>query len=72
MREKFDSETSEIKFVPADPKIYNIPQLKKDLIRDKKLISLLVKLVSIIENNDDKLDSFVNLIREQKTRFPKS
>lgn len=72
MREKLDPEISEINFVPADPKIYNIPQLKKDLIRDKKLISLLIKLVSIIENNDDKLDAFVNLIREKKTRFPKS
>ena len=72
IREKFEDETSELNFVPADPKVYNIPQLKKDLIRDKKLISLLVRVVSIIENNDDKLDAFVNLIRDQEKRFPKS
>lgn len=72
IRDKFDSETSDLNFVPADSKIYNIPQLKKDLIRDKKLINLLIELVTIIENHDDKLDAFVKLIQEQKIRFPKS
>ena len=45
IRDKFDSETSDLNFVPADSKIYNIPQLKKDLIRDKKLINLLLILL---------------------------
>lgn len=57
---------------PADATIYNIPQLKKDIERDRNLLSLAIDAISLVEADDDKLKAFSVLIREQSKRFAAS
>ena len=50
----------------ADPDIYNLEQLRKDLERDKKITILLTKLLSLLteEGSDEKLKVFANNLVE--------
>jgi superfamily II DNA/RNA helicase len=52
--------------IPADPKVYNIEALKNDIERDKKIADVLVQLCDAIEKKDDKLNRFVELVKEIK------
>jgi ERCC4-related helicase len=50
--------------ISADKKTFNITQLKKDIGRDKRIIDLLVNILTklIVPSLDDKLQKFVNYI----------
>ncbi|MDO8583540.1 MAG: helicase-related protein [bacterium] len=50
----------------ADPSLYNIKALKKDVERDQKIAKILIELCESIQRNDDKLMRFVKLIKEIK------
>lgn len=52
--------------IPADPNVYNIETLKKDILRDQKIAKTLIELCEFIEKKDDKLTRFVELIQEIK------
>lgn len=52
--------------IPADPKVYNLEALKRDIERDQKIAKVLVELCETIEKKDDKLMRFVELIKEIK------
>ncbi len=58
--------------VIADPDIYNIDALKRDLKRDRSLIRVLVEMCDSLGGEDDKLKSFGRLLEkirnEDKTR----
>ena len=59
-------EATEDKIV-ADPKIYDLLALRKDLERDQKIASVLVDLCNLMEESDDKLDKFIKLIHDVRT-----
>lgn len=62
-----DSETDQ---VIADPEIYNIEALKKDINRDRALIQVLIEMCDTLGREDDKLKSFSRLlerIRKQQS-----
>ena len=63
--EEVPNEATEDKIV-ADPKVYDLLTLRKDIERDRKIASALVGLCDLIEVNDDKLDKFVELIHDVK------
>ncbi|GHU47168.1 hypothetical protein FACS1894200_02110 [Spirochaetia bacterium] len=50
--------------ISADKKTFNIPQLKLDIERDKKIIELIVSILSklIVPSLDDKLQQFVRYV----------
>lgn len=52
--------------IPADPNVYNIEALKRDIERDQKIAKILIELCESIEKNDDKLMRFVELMKEIK------
>ena len=54
--------------LPADPNIYNIEALKKDIARDQKIAVTLIGLCESIEKKDDKLARFVEVIEEIKQK----
>lgn len=51
----------------ANPNLYNLEQLKKDIDRDKAISNLLVKLLSILteDGTDEKLNVFATRLAEQ-------
>lgn len=55
---------SEFDLVDANPEVFNIEALKRDLGRDDAIIKLLLKLCDVLAANDDKLVSFAALINE--------
>ena len=55
---------SEFEIVDADPKVFNVEQMKKDLDRDAAIIKVLLKLCDVLAANDDKLQSFAELLQE--------
>jgi ERCC4-related helicase len=55
---------SEFELVDANPEVFNIAQLKKDLDRDAAIIKVLLKLCEVLAANDDKLQSFAELLQE--------
>jgi len=52
--------------IEADPSIFNIEALRRDIERDQKIAKVLIELCQSIERNDDKLMRFVELIKEIK------
>lgn len=50
----------------ADPAVYNLEALKKDIKRDQEIAKILIELCEAIEKNDDKLIRFVELIKKIK------
>jgi len=48
----------------ADPKIYDVDQLKVDLNRDLDILDVAIQMCEILGRQDDKLESFANLINE--------
>lgn len=51
----------------ADPNVYNLKQLKKDLERDKTIVNILTQLLSMLtkEGMDEKLNSFSTHLADQ-------
>lgn len=51
----------------ADPNIYNIVQLRKDIERDKKITDLLEKILLLLteKNKDEKLNTFAEKLAER-------
>lgn len=51
----------------ADPQIYNIKQLRKDIERDKSIISLLIKILNLLteQGKDEKVNSFAKSLAKQ-------
>ena len=51
----------------ADGNIYNLMQLRKDINRDKSIVNLLIKLLSLFteEGSDEKLNAFSTRLSEQ-------
>jgi superfamily II DNA or RNA helicase len=52
----------EIELIPADSNNYQIAQLKKDIKRDKAIIAVIQECCAVLNNEDDKLASLVDLI----------
>jgi hypothetical protein len=50
--------------VEADPKVFNLEALNRDLARDEELIKVLLKLCGTLDNHDDKLIAFANLVEK--------
>lgn len=50
--------------VEADPSVFDLNAMKKDLSRDKSLVNLLVSLCEALEEDDDKLRALADLIDE--------
>lgn len=49
--------------IEADPKVFNLEALRKDLTRDEQIIGVLLKLCGTLDNHDDKLMAFAELIK---------
>lgn len=58
----FESDGSLTEMVEADPDIFNVEALKKDLRRDRALIQVLVEMCDALAVEDDKLRSFSQLL----------
>ncbi|CAN2228902.1 SF2_C_SNF domain containing protein [Candidatus Nanopelagicaceae bacterium] len=54
----------EIELIPADSNNYQIAQLKKDIKRDKAIIAVIQECCAVLNNEDDKLASLVDLINK--------
>lgn len=54
----------DIELIPADKNKYKIDQLKKDLQRDREIIKVIQECCSILESQDNKLQSLVDLIKK--------
>ena len=52
--------------IQADPSVYDLEALKRDIERDQKIAKILISLCESIEKKDDKLARFVELINEIK------
>lgn len=57
----------EIELIPADSNNYQIAQLKKDIKRDKAIIGVIQDCCSVLDAEDDKLESLVNLIKQVRS-----
>lgn len=53
----------DIELIPANSDKFKIEQMKKDIQRDKKIISTIQECCVVLENHDDKLNSLVELIK---------
>lgn len=49
--------------VEADPNVFNLDALRKDLIRDEQIIGVLIELCKTLDKHDDKLLAFSNLVK---------
>ena len=49
---------------PADPEIYNIDAIKKDIQRDKQILEVLFDLCAVLANHDDKLIAFAEHVNQ--------
>lgn len=58
----------EIELIPADSSNYQILQLKKDIKRDKAIIGVIQECCSVLNAEDDKLMSLVELIKKVRTQ----
>ena len=54
----------DIELIPADKNKYKVEQLKKDLQRDRDIIKVIQECCSILESQDNKLQSLVDLIKQ--------
>lgn len=50
--------------IVADPQIFNVDALKKDLRRDRELIGVLVHMCDVLADSDDKLRSLGQLLEQ--------
>ena len=64
------STPDEIELIPADPKIFNIDALKSDLVRDRRLIEVLIKMCDVLGEQDDKLINFSALLDRVRREQP--
>lgn len=55
---------SEFDMVVADPAIFNLEALKRDLDRDATIIEVLLAMCDVLAADDDKLQSFAKLLNE--------
>lgn len=55
------------KRVEADPKVFNIEALKRDLVRDRAILAVLISLCDSLGRNDDKLRAFADLLKESQS-----
>ena len=53
----------DIELIPATVDKYKIEQMKRDIQRDKKIISTIQECCVVLDNHDDKLNSLVELIK---------
>ena len=61
---------NDIETVKADPQVYNLEALEKDIHRDKALVKVLIEMCEALGENDDKLREFSNLIGELRKDQP--
>jgi superfamily II DNA/RNA helicase len=54
----------EDKRIEADPKVFNLEALRKDLKRDEELIKVLLQMCGTLDRHDDKLLAFAQLVKE--------
>jgi hypothetical protein len=52
----------QIDITPADTEKYNVQALKEDIQKDQQLLSVLIEVCRALEDNDDKLNSFSELL----------
>jgi superfamily II DNA/RNA helicase len=64
------SSPDEIELVPADPKIFNLDALKSDLVRDRRLIQVLIQMCDVLGKQDDKLINFSALLDRLRREQP--
>ena len=53
----------DIELIPANVDKYKIEQMKRDIQRDKRIISTIQECCAVLDNHDDKLTSLVELIK---------
>lgn len=53
----------DIELISADSNKYNIAQLRKDIQRDRAIVSVIQKCCAVLNEEDDKLQSLVELIK---------
>ena len=58
------TESFESLSTPADPKTFNIPALKKDLDRDRRLLAVLIEICEILDEHDTKVVRLAELVSE--------
>lgn len=56
--------------IEADPKVFNLEALRKDIDRDRSLVSVLIKMCDALGRNDDKLREFSELISNLRKNQP--
>jgi hypothetical protein len=64
------SSTDGIELVPADSKVFNLDALKSDLVRDRKLIQVLIQMCDVLGRQDDKLINFSALLDRLRREQP--
>jgi hypothetical protein len=52
----------QIDITPADTEKYNVQALKEDIQKDQQLLAVLIEVCRALEDNDDKLNSFSELL----------
>lgn len=50
--------------IPADENVFNIAAIKNDLDRDDRIAATLISVCSVLEQSDDKLQSFIELLNK--------
>ena len=64
------SREDSLDLVEADPKVFNLEALKRDLDRDKALIDVLLQMCDQLAEQDDKLLNFSELLRNLREKQP--
>jgi len=64
------SAPEDIELIPADPEIFNLEALKSDLLRDRRLIEVLVQMCDVLGVQDDKLINFSALLERLRREQP--
>lgn len=66
----FHNETKDFEQITADPKVFNIDALKRDLQRDRAIIGVLIKMCDVLGAKDDKLQNFSKLLENLRLNKP--
>jgi superfamily II DNA or RNA helicase len=66
----FDLDSENLEQVEADPQVFNLEALKKDLTRDRELVRILIAMCDTLGRDDDKLKCFSALIERLYAQQP--
>ena len=66
----FESDSPLHEHVVADPAIFDIDALQKDLHRDRELLKVLIEMCGVLAADDDKLRSLGELLKQIRSQNP--